>query len=269
MKKPNILLTNDDGIKSPGLWAAAEELSKIGFVTVVAPRDQSSGTGRSLPQTSDGIIKEEEVIVRGQVWKVYSVGATPAQAVQHGVLEIMNVMPDLVVSGINYGENVASGITISGTVGAAIEAASMGVPALASSQATDPTHHLSYSLDVDFSVAARYTAYFAEILLKNNLPGDIDLIKLDIPIGATSDTKWEWTRVSAQRYYEPTRPERTDFSKPGKVGYHLSVDLKDEPHDSDVYAILVNKTVSVTPITLDMTSRLAKNELNAFLKQTA
>lgn len=269
MKKPNILLTNDDGINSPGLWAAAEELSKIGFVTVVAPRDQASGTGRSLPQSSDGIISEEEVVIRGQVWKVYSVGATPAQAVQHGILEIMNVKPDLVVSGINYGENVASGITISGTVGAAMEAASMGIPALASSQATDPTHHLSYSLDVDFTTAAKYTAYFAEILLKNNLPRDIDLIKLDVPIDANENTKWEWTRVSPQRYYEPTKPERDNWSLPGKVGYQLSIDLTDEPIDSDVYAIMINKTVSVTPITLDMTSRLGKDELNAFLKQTA
>lgn len=269
MKKPNILLTNDDGIKSPGLWAAAEELSKLGFVTVVAPREQASGAGRSLPQTSDGIIQEVEVTVRGQIWKVYSVGGSPAQAVQHGLLEIMSVKPDLVVSGINYGENVASGITVSGTLGAAMEAASMGIPALAASQATDQTHHLSYSLDVDFSVAAKFTAYFAKIMLDNNLPSDIDLLKIDIPIKATDETKWEWTRVSPQRYYEPTKPDRSNWSTPGKVGYELRVDIDVEPEDSDVYAITVNRTVSVTPISLDMTSRVPKDALNTFLKQTA
>ena len=58
-RHPNILLTNDDGIRSPGLWAAASTLSRLGFVTVAAPRDQSSGMGRSLPNTSDGIIREE------------------------------------------------------------------------------------------------------------------------------------------------------------------------------------------------------------------
>ena len=83
MSKPNILLTNDDGIRSPGLWAAAEALSQLGFVTVVAPREQSSGAGRSLPVTSNGIIYEEMVEVGGQQWKVFSVGGTPAQAVEY------------------------------------------------------------------------------------------------------------------------------------------------------------------------------------------
>ena len=66
MSEYQILLTNDDGIKSPGLWAAAEALSKLGFVTVVAPREQSSGMGRSLPITSDGIIQEERLQIKGQ-----------------------------------------------------------------------------------------------------------------------------------------------------------------------------------------------------------
>ena len=110
------------------MWAAASELSKIGYVTVAAPREQSSGMGRSLPSTSDGIIRKEQVQVNGQEWDVYAVGGSPAQAVLHGVLEIIPHKPDLVVSGINYGENVGLGITISGTVGAAMEAAAMGFP---------------------------------------------------------------------------------------------------------------------------------------------
>ena len=76
--KPQILLTNDDGILSPGLWAAAAALSRLGFVTVTAPRDQASGMGRSLPNTSDGIITEKQVEVNGQSWAVYSAGGSPA-----------------------------------------------------------------------------------------------------------------------------------------------------------------------------------------------
>jgi 5'-nucleotidase len=142
MAKKQILLTNDDGILSPGLWAAAESLSRLGFVTVAAPREQSSGMGRSLPGYSDGIIKPEIVTVRDQDWQVYAVGGSPAQSVLHAVLEIMLVKPDLVVSGINYGENVATGVTISGTVGAAMEAASLGIPSLAVSLETAVDHHL-------------------------------------------------------------------------------------------------------------------------------
>ena len=84
MAKLQILLTNDDSILSPGLWAAAESLSALGFVTVVAPREQSSAMGRSLPPSSDGIISKETVEVGGKNWTVYAVGGTPAQAVQHG-----------------------------------------------------------------------------------------------------------------------------------------------------------------------------------------
>ena len=166
MAKLQILLTNDDGIRSPGLWAAAESFSSLGFVTVAAPRDQSSGMGRSLPSTSDGIIKKETVEVGGKSWVVYAVGGTPAQAVQHGVLEIMEDKPDLVVSGINYGENVASGITISGTVGAALEGASFGIPSLAISLQTKAGLHFSHSKEVDFSVAAYFAAYFGRSSVK-------------------------------------------------------------------------------------------------------
>lgn len=262
--KPSILLTNDDGIKSPGLWAAAEALSKIGHVTVAAPREQSSGTGRSLPSTSDGVISEEEMIVHGQPWKVYAVGGTPAQSVLHGILEILDHKPDLVVSGINYGENVATGITISGTVGAAMESASLGIPSLAVSLATDPIHHLSYSLDVDFSTAAFFTHKFATHLLQHKLPNGVDLIKVDVPANATADTAWEWTRLSRQRYYIPTRPERSDWTQPNRIGYKLAMDLSIEPDDTDVYTLISKEKVSVTPLTLDLTAGVDLRTLTRF-----
>ena len=185
---PQILLTNDDGIRSPGLWAAAASLSDLGHVTVTAPREQSSGMGRSLPNTSDGIIQEQRVQVNGREWSVFAVGGSPAQAVLHGVYEIMKRKPNLVVAGINYGENVASGITISGTVGAAMEAAALGIPALAVSLEADSKYHLSYSEEVDFSVAAEITARVARLLLRKTFPADVDFLKVDIPSDATVAT---------------------------------------------------------------------------------
>jgi len=264
MSKPQILLTNDDGIRSPGLWAAAENLSRLGFVTVAAPRQQSSGAGRSLPSTSDGVIREEIIEVHGQNWKAYAVGGSPAQAVQHGLLEILSEKPNLVISGINYGENVATGITISGTVGAAMEAASMGVPALAVSLQTDPMHHMSYSTEVDFSIAAHFTALFAELLLERRLPEGVDLLKVDVPANATLQTPWEWTELSRQRYYLPLKPKRTSWEIPGSVGYSLACDLEIEPKSSDVYTLLRKQVVSVTPLTLDMTARVGLESLNRF-----
>lgn len=267
MSKPQILLTNDDGIRSPGLWAAAEALSRLGFVTVAAPHEQSSGVGRSLPITSSGIIREEIVTINCQDWKVYAVGGTPAQAVQHAILEIMPQRPDLVVSGINYGENLASGITISGTVGAAMEAASVGIPALAVSLETDKEHHLSYSTDIDFSTAASFTEYFGRLLLERRLPVGVDLIKVDVPAEAKPDCPWEWTTVSKQRYYIPTAPQRASWDIAAKVGYDLKVELENEPHNTDVYVLVHKRHVAVAPLTLDMSARVSADELLKFAAQ--
>jgi 5'-nucleotidase len=265
-EKTQILLTNDDGIQSPGLWAAAEALSSMGFVHVAAPRDQFSGAGRSLPISSDGIITPQKVTVHGKEWTVYSVGGTPAQAVQHAILEILPSKPDLVVSGINYGENVGTGITVSGTVGAAMEAASLGIPALAISLETDQEHHLSYSTEVAFAASAKFAAFFGELLLELKLPPDVHLLKVDVPRGATVDTPWKITRLSRLRYYEPLPPKRKSWNEPARVGYTLHGDPgKDDP-DSDVYTLLVDKFVSVTPLSLDLTSRISLPDLDKYLK---
>jgi 5'-nucleotidase len=246
------------------LWAAAEALSHIGFVTVAAPREQASGAGRSLPASSDGLIREETVTVRGQQWKVYAVGGSPAQAVQHAILEIMSVKPDLVVAGINYGENVAIGVTISGTVGAAMEAASMGIPALAMSLETDSAHHRTYSTEVNFSTAAYFAAYFGTLMLERPLPQGVDLIKVDVPASATPETAWEWTQLSRQRYYAPTKPERRSWDIPHSIGYAIEMDFNDEPTNSDVYTLIRKERVSVTPLTLDITARVEQNLLDDF-----
>ncbi len=262
--RKQILLTNDDGIRSPGLWAAAAALEELGFVHVSAPAQQSSGMGRSLPQTAHCDIHSQEIFVNGRAWTAYAVNGSPAQSVQHGILEIMQQPPDLVVAGINYGENMATGITISGTVGAAMEGAAEGVPALAVSLETDKAHHLSYSTHVDFSTAAHFTQFFARLILEKGLPPGVDLIKIDIPSDATPETPWAWTRLSRQRYYRSTPPQRTDWTQPGLAGYELDVDLDTEPHDTDVYALLVKRIVSVTPLTLDMTARISFQELGHF-----
>jgi 5'-nucleotidase len=265
-KKPHILLTNDDGIRSPGLWAAASELSKIGYVTVAAPREQASGMGRSLPSTSDGIIHKEQVQVNGQEWSVYAVGGSPAQAVLHGVLEIIPQKPDLIVSGINYGENVGLGITISGTVGAAMEAASMGIPAMAISLQTETQYHLSHSEDVDFSAAGYFAAYFAQLILEKNFSAGVDLMKVEVPSHATRETEWQTTRLSRLRYYEPVPATRASWNEPGAITYKESATLEDESKDTDVYVLRKKKMVAVTPLNLDMTARVTLSDFEKFLR---
>lgn len=266
-KKPHILLTNDDGIRSPGLWAAAGELSKIGYVTVAAPREQSTGMGRSLPSTSDGIIQEEQVRVNGQEWSVYAVGGSPAQAVLHGILEIVKHKPDLIVSGINYGENVGLGITISGTVGAAMEAASLGYAALAVSLETDPHHHLTHSEEVDFKAAGYFTAYFARLILGKKSFEGVDFLKVEVPRHATPETGWQMTKLSRLRYYEPVAAKRESWDAPGSIGYRLQNKMENEGEDTDVFVLRKKKMVAVTPINLDMTARVDLNELETYLRK--
>lgn len=267
MKRAQILLTNDDGIASPGLWAAAQALSQLGFVQVIAPRDQSTAASRSLPSHTDGIIQLQEMTVKAQTWKVYSVGGTPAQAVLHAVLEVLPEQPDLIVAGINFGENVGSSVTISGTVGAALEGASLGIPALAVSLETEPQHHYSHSDEVDFSGAAYFTHFFSDLILKNGLPPDVDVLKLDIPMEATPQTPWMVTRLSRRRYFEPTAPDRVSWNIPGRIGYRQAADMEKDTQDSDVYALRVRRIVSVTPLSLDMTSRLDLGEFENMLRK--
>jgi len=266
-RKKQILLTNDDGIDSPGIWAAAEALSAIGFVTVAAPRVQYSSAGRSFPNDSDGRIEERIMQVHGQEWKVYAVGGSPAQTVQHALLEILPEPPDLVVSGINYGENVGTGVTVSGTVGAAFEAASCGIPAMAvSMQLAVIEDYLSYSKEVDFSAAAYFARLAASLMLEKKLPADVDVFKVEVPLGATPATPWHITRLSRHRYYSALPIKRTDWNAPFKLRVEIDVDEPNVELDSDVHALLFGKYVSITPLSLDMTARTDLQALEKSLK---
>lgn len=253
-KRPFVVLTNDDGVKSPGLHAIAAELQDIADVLIAAPNEQQSGMGRSMPVTSTGNVHEHQFVIEGKTHIAYGIEGTPAQAVQQGVLEIAGERkPDLLISGINYGDNCGNGITISGTVGAALEAAALGIPAIAISQRTPKHLHLTYSEQVDFSIGAFFAKRFALWLLENrsSVQQDIDVLKIDLPTGATRETPWRITRLSRTRVYWPVR---TSEIEEGAMGYSQGDTSNAEP-DSDVYAVFEDHVVSVTPLSLDMTSR--------------
>lgn len=256
MGRPLILLTNDDGFRSPGLWAAADALQPLGDILVVAPREQQSGAGRSMPRSLTGRIYRETIQMYGRTWEGYAVEASPAQTVLHGLLEIAPRKPDLLVAGINYGENVGVGVTISGTIGAALEGAAFGVRGLAVSVEAPVELHESYSMEVRFEAAAHFTRLFAARWLALMSPADVDVLKIDVPADATPQTPWRITRLSRRPYYIPVKPERADLAQAGVVGYRLATDRSDFEPDSDVYALLCDRVVSVTPLSLDLTSRV-------------
>jgi 5'-nucleotidase len=266
-EKLQILLTNDDGIESPGLWAAAEALSEIGYVWVTAPRDQASSTGRSMPRSSDGLITPRQMVVNDKEWTVYAVGGTPAQTVQHAVMEIIGRKPDLVVSGINYGLNLGTGITISGTVGAAMEGAAFGVPALAISLDTAKEHHYSYSREIDFSTAAYFTKYFGRKILEEQFDPRVQILKVEVPEQATPETEWKLTRLSMERYYYPLPPTRKSWDVPELVTYTVVEDLSVFKPGTDTHTVVVDKKVAVTPLSLDMTANVSFEDLGDKLRE--
>ncbi|MGH2594203.1 MAG: 5'/3'-nucleotidase SurE [Anaerolineae bacterium] len=265
--RPLILVTNDDGIQSPGLRAAAAMCAALGDVLIVAPSYQQSGAGRSMPSTSEGRIYAEEVAINGNTVIGYGVEGTPAQVVQHALFEIAERPVNIVVSGINYGENIGEGITVSGTVGAALEAASFGIPALAVSRQTPAEHTLSHSADIDFSVAAHFAQKFTTAVLRHGLPAGVDLLKIEVPQDATISTPHRWTRLSRQRYFYPVVPHRRRPTDPGPLGYETRVDRESLEPDSDVQAVIIDQVVSITPVTVDLTARVDFEQMEAWLGQ--
>ena len=265
--KPQILLTNDDGIESPGLWAAAEVLSAIGYVWVAAPRDQASSTGRSMPLSSDGRITVKQMRVNGQDWTVHAVGGSPAQTVQHSILEIMDQPPDLVVSGINYGLNLGLAVTVSGTVGATIEATTFGIPALAVSLETDISHFYTHSEEIDFSSAAYFTAFFAKRLLAKDLNLGSRFFKVEVPANATPETPWKLARLSLDRYYVATSEEKRDWDQPHQLGFYPRTDVENFTPGTDTYVCLAEHKVAVTPMDLDMTADVSFSQMQEQLSK--
>lgn len=267
-KVKQILLTNDDGIESPGLWAAARALSTLGFVTVAAPREQFSGAGRSVPASSDGRIEKKTLQIGNEQWDVYAIGGTPAQAVTLGILAVMPVKPDLVVSGINYGENPGTDITMSGTIGAAMEGASFGIPALAMSLQLENVNaeYMNYSRKVDFSAAGYFTTLFAKMLLDGKFPKEVDLVKVDVPTHATPETDWKLADLSKARYFVPVVERERAPGSPAVIGAQINVTPEIYKPGTDVYVMGIDKKVAVTPLTLDMTARVDLGELEKKLK---
>ena len=252
---PRILVCNDDGIESPGLQAAVRALLGLGEVIVAAPARQQTGSGRSYSFRPDAVLERVEFTAAGQSVEAYRLDGSPAMIVQHAVPVLFGGRPPaLVVSGINYGENVGTSITTSGTVGAALEAARFGLPALAVSRQTALGHYFEYGA-LDWTAAGHFTRHFAAKLLEGRLPHDADVLSVNVPSSAAADTPWRLTRVSRQPYYcfGPASPSAD--SRLGDGVLRIDIDGPTLEPDSDIHALSRDRVVSVTPLSLDLTAR--------------
>ena len=266
--RPLILVTNDDGIHSPGLLAAIAALTDLGDLLIIAPTHQQTGMSRSLPATFDGRILPIELIHKDRVYQAYHMDGSPAQCVLYGVVDCARRKPDLVVSGVNYGENLGNSTLVSGTVGAALQGGDMGIPSLAVSLETKKEYHYNHGHDVNWDAAGHWLRFFAQRALSTTpWPDDVAALKIDIPATATSQTPWRITRQSRQPYYISLPTRRTRADEPRVMDYHVRVEADKLEPDSDIYAFAVDRVISVTPLSVNLTARVPLSAFDQQLRQ--
>ncbi len=265
--RPRILLTNDDGIQSPGLAAVAAALDDMADLLLVAPIKQQTSMSRARTQSGEynGKFTKHLVTHGNRQWDGIGVNSTPALCVDYAIFEISPSPIDLVISGINYGENIGSCVTVSGTIGAAIEAAERGIPAIAISLELPGTDYHTLNQSVDFSAAMAFIRLFAKKVLTKGLPKDVDVLKIEIPTSATPDTPWIVTHQDRLAYYMPYIVDRKDpYQEPGVMD-HIPQKGIYTSENSDAYA-QAHGLVSVTPLSMDLTSRTSLADLTKKLR---
>jgi 5'-nucleotidase len=255
---PTILITNDDGLYSAGLKASYEALKDLGDVYVVAPAVQKSGVGRSISIMEP--IRVSKVNVNGM--KAYAVDGTPTDAVILGIHKIVGFIPDVVVSGINLGENISTeAVTTSGTVGAALEAATQGSAAIAISLEVPDIDKFEFVFKpFDFSFAMKILRQVVETVIEKGMPEGVDVLNVNVPSKPNGEV--EFTRL-ARRLYRTRIEERLDPR--GRKYYWIDgTEIEDAGEGTDLHAIR-NGKVSITPLSLDSTARVDFKMLEGWL----
>jgi len=252
--KPYILLTNDDGIYSPGLLALAEVLIDIADVCIAAPIHQQTGMGRSFPRVPDnGIIKQIPLTLNNRTILAYGIHGSPAFVVAHAMLECVDRKPDLCICGINYGENLGLSLTCSGTVGAAFEANSHGVNAIAFSKAFDlDKQHNEVLEPINWDIDKKIIRRIIEQILLSGFPNDICLYNVNLPKVVFPNTGIRLTRQSRMNYSEFDKVRKRKLFEPYHLTSSISQDFSHLDKHTDIYTVAVDNLVSITPIRWDI-----------------
>lgn len=244
-----VLLTNDDGITAPGLEALRRSMDEIGEVTIVAPPVELSGISHAVSLITP--LRFREFYVEDRLYG-YVVEGTPADCVKVGVSEVMTEKPDLVISGINAGNNAGINILYSGTIAAAIEARLLGIQAFA------------ISLDCigsrDFSYCAKLAGKLAPKLLEKPLPEGV-VLNVNVP---SCEPKGIRFTHQSRAGYTGTLERRSD---PKNRDYYwvLGDFEEDDDPDSDLNA-LRDGYVSITPLRFDRTDHESLQQLESLFE---
>ena len=230
-----ILLTNDDGIHSPGLKALKESLSALGKIVIVAPDRDNSAIAHALTMHRPLRLTELDE-------DVYTLDGTPTDCVAIALGKIFERAPDLLVSGINSGPNIGDDITYSGTVSAAIEGTMYAVPSMAVSMAGEPP--------LDYGKAELLIRQLAQRVIAHGLPAST-LMNVNIP--AASELRGVKITRQGRRIWKQAVQEVADPR--GRIHYWIGggTPLLDSGKDTDVWA-LGEGFVTISPIHLDLTN---------------
>lgn len=251
--KPTILITNDDGITSPGIAALVEAVKDLGKVVVVAPDKPQSGMGHAITIGSPLRLTRSHVF--GDI-EAYSTSGTPVDCVKLAVDKILHRKPDICLSGVNHGANHSINVIYSGTMSAALEAAIESIPSIGFSL-------LDFSIEADFEGSIKYARLIVEQILFKNLDKHLCL---NVNIPAVPADLIKGFKVCRQAYakYEEDFDERADPH--GKKYYWLTGEFVnfDKGKDTDVWA-LKNNYVSIVPVQFDLTNYQLKQKLEKTL----
>jgi 5'-nucleotidase len=251
----HILVTNDDGVTSPGLLALVEEMRQVGKVSVLAPDHNWSAGGHV--KTLERALRVREVRLTDGSQAFASDGA-PSDCVALGTLGYFKEPVDLVVSGINHGANFGHDVTYSGTVTAAMEAVIAGVPGIAVSLDI-PDGHID---TVDYGPAARAARQIVQRVVENGLPPEI-LLNVNVPFLKDDGIRGFHLTRQGLRVYHSRLDERTDPR--GRPYYWIGGDAPTGvPERGTDIGALAEGFISVTPLQLDLTAYHVLTDLNSW-----
>ena len=253
-KRPLILVTNDDGITAPGIRTLIEVMNTFGDVYVVAPDAPQSAMGHAIT-INDTLYCNAITVVKGEPQIEYSCSGTPVDCVKIAVNEILKRKPDLCVSGVNHGSNSSINVIYSGTMSAAVEAGTLGIPSIGFSL-------LDYSLEADFEASKKYIKLLVEQCIEHGLPNGV-VLNVNIPKLSEKEIKGVRVCRQANAHWEERFDKRT--SPLGRDYYWLTGEFvnNDKGEDTDEWA-LHNGYVSVVPVQFDLTAHHAIKDINTW-----
>lgn len=248
-----ILVTNDDGIDSPGLWQLAEAMAEVGSVLVVAPAEEASGTGTAVTFRRDLEVREVEAPVAGV--RAYTVDGTPADCVVVGLRRLKEGRIGLVASGINLGPNLGNDVLLSGTVGAALQGGFRGITSLA------------LSLDVGDGPQWETVQAVARLLGRRIADGSVlagAFLNVNVPALPLSELRGIAVTSVARRGY--LRLVESGSGLTEKLRREVRPDLSHAEPGTDIWA-LANGYVSISPLQASLGSRDHVEQLERTAKE--